>query len=87
VLRPSDADLQTFTSGEIHIIVGAPYGRDDWQAFDNQGNPTGLDVLDVTLPDNEFFELTQEGLPDEHLDEPRGDTDDEESGGLFSWFS
>jgi proteasome lid subunit RPN8/RPN11 len=86
VLRPSDADLQTFTSGEVHIIVGAPYGRENWQAFDSQGSPTELDVLDVTLPDDEFFELTQEGLEDEHLDEPRGDTDDEQSGGFFSWF-
>ena len=87
VLRPSDADLQTFTSGEVHIIVGAPYGRDDWQAFDSQGQPRELDVLDVALPDDDFFELTREGLGDEHLEEPRGNVDEEEdTGGFFSWF-
>lgn len=88
VLRPSDADLRTFTSGEVHIIVGAPYGRDDWQAFDNQGKPTELDVLDVSLPDDEFFELTQAGLEDEHLEGPRGhsEEDDENGGGFLSWF-
>ena len=87
VLRPSDADLQTFTSGEVHIIVGAPYGRDDWQAFDSQGQPRELDVLDVALPDDDFFELTREGLEDEHLEEPRGNADEgEEKSGFFSWF-
>ncbi|MFT4946656.1 MAG: proteasome lid subunit RPN8/RPN11 [Natronomonas sp.] len=87
VLRPSDADLQTFTSGEVHIIVGAPYGREDWQAFDSQGEPRELDVLDVDLPDDEFFELTREGLGDEHLESPRGESEsDEKSGGFLSWF-
>ncbi|MXR50185.1 proteasome protein [Halovenus sp. WSH3] len=86
VLRPSDADLRTFSSGRVHIIVGAPYGRSDWQAFDNQGEPTDLDVIDVSLPDEEFFELTQESLGDEHLDQPREKSEDDDSGGLFSWF-
>lgn len=79
VLRPSDADLATFTSGTVHIIVGAPYGRTDWQAFDNQGEPTELDVLDVELPDDEFTELTRAALED-------AEKDDEGGGGLFSWF-
>jgi proteasome lid subunit RPN8/RPN11 len=60
VLRPSSADLMTFTKGKVHIIVGAPYERDDWQAFDREGEPTELDVLDVRLPDaEEFFDFTQ----------------------------
>jgi len=87
VLRPSNADLQTFTSGEVHVIVGAPYGRRDWQAFDSQGEPTELDVLDVTLPDDEFFELTQKGLENEHLERPREEGENEEdSGGFLLWF-
>ncbi len=88
VLRPSDADLKTFTSGKVHIIVGAPYGRTDWQAFDNQGEPTDLEVIDVELPDDDFFELTQEGLADEHLEHPReeGEDTEKDGGGLFSWF-
>jgi proteasome lid subunit RPN8/RPN11 len=59
VLRPSDADLATFTRGRVHIIVGAPYGRNDWRAFDRDGDPMQLDVLDVELPDDQFFDFTQ----------------------------
>jgi proteasome lid subunit RPN8/RPN11 len=63
VLRPSDADLGTFGKGSVHIIVGAPYERGDWQAFDREGQPRSLDVLDVDLPDPEdFFDFTQEDL-------------------------
>ncbi|PSQ34263.1 proteasome protein [Halobacteriales archaeon QS_9_70_65] len=59
VLRPSDADLATFSRGDVHIIVGAPYGRTDWRAFDTDGEPTDLDVLDVEPPDEQFFDFTQ----------------------------
>jgi len=69
VLRPSDADLQTFGRGDVHIIVGAPYGRDDWQAFDREGNPTDLPVLDVELPEEEFFDFTQADIDEELMEE------------------
>ena len=69
VLRPSDADLQTFGRGKVHIIIGAPYGRHDWQAFDREGNPIDLDVLDVELPEDEFFDFTQEDIDQELLEE------------------
>ena len=60
VLRPSDADLATFGNGPVHVIVGAPYERDDWRAFDRQGEPRDLPVLDVDLSDpEEFFDFTQ----------------------------
>ncbi|WP_117591678.1 Mov34/MPN/PAD-1 family protein [Haloprofundus halophilus] len=63
VLRPSDADLATFGSGDAHIIIGAPYGRNDWRAFDREGKRRKLDVLDVELPDDEaFFDFTQEDI-------------------------
>jgi len=65
VLRPSDADLATFSRGSVHIIVGAPYGRDDWRAFDSQGQPRDLDVLDVDLPDDQFFDFTQHDIDQE----------------------
>jgi proteasome lid subunit RPN8/RPN11 len=77
VLRPSSEDLATFGQGEVHIIVGAPYGWGNWKAFDNAGEPTTLDVLDVDLPDNRFFDFTQEEI-DAELQE--------EDGGFFSWF-
>ena len=60
VLWPSDADLATFGKGMVHIILGAPYGPDDWAAFDREGEPTDLPVLDVETPDPEdFFDFTQ----------------------------
>ena len=62
VLRPSDADLATFSSNEVHIIVGAPYGPDDWQAFDNDGRPIDLAVYEIDPPEEEFFDFTQEDL-------------------------
>lgn len=62
VLRPSDADLATFSRGQVHIIVGAPYGRDDWRAFDSEGHPRDLEVLDVELPDDQFFDFTQHDI-------------------------
>jgi proteasome lid subunit RPN8/RPN11 len=69
VLRPSDADLQTFNKGKVHIIVGAPYGKTDWKAFDQEGNPRDLDVLDIDLPEEEFFDFTQADIDAELRDE------------------
>ncbi len=63
VLRPSDADVRTFGSGVVHVILGHPYGPDDWRAFDHEGEPTTLEVLDVDVPDPEgFFDFTQADL-------------------------
>ncbi|MFC6725092.1 Mov34/MPN/PAD-1 family protein [Halobium palmae] len=63
VLRPSDADLATFGNGDVHIIIGHPYERRNWQAYDRQGEPRQLPVLDVDLPDDEaFFDFTQEDI-------------------------
>jgi proteasome lid subunit RPN8/RPN11 len=67
VLRPSDQDLQTFHKGKVHVIIGAPYGRDDWTAFDTEGNPRELEVLDVDMPEEEFFDFTQADI-DAELD-------------------
>ena len=68
VLKPSDADLATFGRGKVHIIIGYPYEREDWRAFDRTGEPRELDVLDVSLPEGEsFFDFTQADI-DEELD-------------------
>jgi proteasome lid subunit RPN8/RPN11 len=69
VLRPSDADLATFGKGKVHIIIGYPYGWNDWQAFDRKGNPRDLDVLDVELPEESFFDFTQEDIDEELRDD------------------
>ncbi len=69
VLRPSPADLESFNRGDVHIIIGAPYRRTDWQAFDSQGRPRRLDVIDVDLPDSErFFDFTQADIDEELRD-------------------
>ncbi|MFB6300102.1 MAG: Mov34/MPN/PAD-1 family protein [Halobacteriales archaeon] len=64
VLKPSDADRSAFGTGKVHIIIGAPYERDCWQAFDRQGEQTDLAVLDVDLPDpgERFFDFTEADL-------------------------
>ena len=59
VLQPSDADLATFGKGKVHIIIGAPYGWDDWQAFDRDGERIDLRVLDVEPPEEAFFDFDQ----------------------------
>ncbi|MCU4719087.1 Mov34/MPN/PAD-1 family protein [Halapricum hydrolyticum] len=79
VLRPSDADLATFTKGDVHIIVGAPYERDDWQAFDREGEPIDLPVLDVDPPEEEFFDFTQEDIDRELMPSE----EDDRGGWLF----
>ncbi|QSG14029.1 Mov34/MPN/PAD-1 family protein [Halapricum desulfuricans] len=78
VLRPSDADLATFTKGDVHIIVGAPYERDDWQAFDREGEPIDLPVLDVDPPEEEFFDFTQEDIDREMMP-----SEEDDQGGWF----
>ncbi|WP_135663695.1 Mov34/MPN/PAD-1 family protein [Halorhabdus rudnickae] len=69
VLRPSDADLASFQRGDVHIIVGAPYERDDWQAFDSQGEPIDLDVVDIDPPEESFFDFTQADIDEELREE------------------
>lgn len=70
VLRPSDADLATFGKGDAHIIIGAPYDRDDWRTFDREGEPRNLEVLDVSITDEEsFFDFTQADIDEELRDE------------------
>lgn len=66
VLRPSTEDRATFGKGDAHIILGAPYGPDDWRAFDREGDERNLPVLDVSLPDpEEFFDFTQADIDEE----------------------
>lgn len=63
VLQPSSADLGTFSAGRVHLIIGHPYGTDDWQAFDREGQPRELPVIDVELPDPEdFFDFDESDL-------------------------
>lgn len=78
-LRPSDADLETFARGEVHVILAAPYGWGDWQAFDSDGNEVDLDVLHVELDDEAFFDITQDEIDRELAEEEKHGRD----GGWF----
>jgi proteasome lid subunit RPN8/RPN11 len=69
VLKPSDADLATFGRGDVHIIVGYPYGRDDWKAFDSDGTEVELPVLDVEPPEESFFDFDQADIDAELREE------------------
>lgn len=62
VLEPSQQDIESFGRGKVHIIVGAPYERTDWRAFDRGGKPRELEVFDIALPENAFFDFTEEDL-------------------------
>jgi len=64
VLRPSDADRAAFGRGRVHVILGAPYGPEDWRAFDRDGEPVDLPVLEVDPPEEEFFDFTQADVDD-----------------------
>lgn len=56
IIRPSKADLRLFSkTGNHHIIVGYPYGPDNWKCFDGSGEEIQLDVLDVELEDEELL--------------------------------
>ena len=45
IISPSDADIRFFAvSGWCHIIVGYPYGSDDWRSFHADGTPCNLVV-------------------------------------------
>ncbi len=47
VIRPSDADIRFFpATGRYHIIIGAPYGEDDWRCFFADGSPCMVEVID-----------------------------------------
>jgi proteasome lid subunit RPN8/RPN11 len=73
VLSPSEEDLITFGKGKVHVIIGYPYGPDDWRAFDRTGEPRDLRVLDVDPPEEEFFDFSQTDIDDELREERRED--------------
>lgn len=46
VLQPSDADVHFFPrAGRFHLIIGYPYGRDDWRCFTADGKPCTIEVI------------------------------------------
>jgi proteasome lid subunit RPN8/RPN11 len=46
--RPSAEDLHLFgTFGSTHIITCLPYDRRSWRAYDRDGRPVELEVVDL----------------------------------------
>lgn len=46
VLRPSNADVSFFPrTGRYHLIIGYPYGKQDWRCFRADGEPCDLEVV------------------------------------------
>lgn len=47
---PSDADLQMFGHyGKVHIIIAKPFDDMSWRAYDYNGTPITLKVVDSQL--------------------------------------
>lgn len=56
VIRPSKADLRLFSkTGNHHIIVGHPFGPENWKCFNGSGEEIILNVLDVEIEDDEIL--------------------------------
>jgi proteasome lid subunit RPN8/RPN11 len=46
VIRPSDADVNFFPrTGKYHLIIGFPYGKNDWRCFTADGEPYDMQVV------------------------------------------
>jgi proteasome lid subunit RPN8/RPN11 len=44
---PSEADKSLFRRfGQVHIIMGMPYDMNSWQAYDMNGEPITLEVVE-----------------------------------------
>ena len=46
-VEPSPEDLITFSrTGKLHIIVAYPYREDCWAAYDREGRPVQVELVD-----------------------------------------
>ena len=45
-IRPSSADVNFFPrTGKYHLIIGFPYGKNDWKCFTADGEPYEMQVV------------------------------------------
>jgi proteasome lid subunit RPN8/RPN11 len=45
-IRPSSADVNFFPrTGKYHLIIGFPYGKNDWKCFTADGEPYEMQVI------------------------------------------
>lgn len=52
--HPSEQDLIFFRANEVNIIVGNPYTRDSWNAFDNNGNLVQIEIVDYDFSEEDY---------------------------------
>jgi len=74
---PSKQDLIFFRSNDVNIIVGNPYTRTSWRAFDRNGNEISLEIVDYEFKDDLFDEFDDDFDDDDFDDD---DFDDEDFG-------
>ncbi|WNY27109.1 Mov34/MPN/PAD-1 family protein [Methanolapillus ohkumae] len=51
-IYPSEEDLIFFQAGDINLIVGHPYNRTSWKAFDRSGNKVSIEIVDYDFQDD-----------------------------------
>ena len=53
-LHPSEADVTLFRHwGKRHVILGSPFARGSWRAYDGNGREVHLDVVGTEEPPDE----------------------------------
>jgi proteasome lid subunit RPN8/RPN11 len=63
-LHPSEADLRLFRNwGRRHLILGAPFSPGSWRAYDGNGAPTTLAVVEQGPPGSARESLLPEYRP------------------------
>jgi len=84
-VRPSEQDLMFFRSNSVNIIVGKPYSRDSWKAFDNNGDLMQLEVTEYEFEDTALNRFRDEFFArfDDEFDEMSADALAEELGDEF----
>jgi len=47
IIAPSNADYSSFAEmGDVHIIVGQPFDENGWRAFNREGHPIQLEIVE-----------------------------------------
>lgn len=45
-LSPSTQDLRSFSRYKVHIILGYPYNKENWRAYNSKGEEISISVTD-----------------------------------------
>jgi len=85
---PSEQDLIFFRAHEINIIIGKPYTRESWKAFDKNGKQIELEVAEHQFDDYRFnYPFEEDFLNEDEFESdepPKTDDVSEPDGGYIS---